>query len=342
MTNFYKSPDQTKKDNSRRELNFKRAEIKNVLPEHFLEEYPKLFTLFEKYYEWLDDSDNPGNLINDLYLSRDITQVRESFLQFIEDEYLLGQSYFEGFQNKREAAKYSNTLYRSKGTFYSIQQFFRAFFGTDPTVTYTKERIFKVGPVIDESQVFVNTNGEQVLEEGSKIGAESQKFLTDDKLIQKLAILIRTDIPIADWLDLYKLFVHPAGMYVGGEILIETENATGFRTIQTKVRDPISTARSFTTASAIDPLAYTSVTLLRDSDEGEYRQRVAPLADYKDATLQDLQGFNSIQHFLTAGAPTMDLDSSGDGSFTGIRMDDSDMLTIRFDLDVFDSAGTIY
>lgn len=342
MTSYYKSPDQTTNDNSRRELSFRRADIKNVVPEHFLEEYPKLITLFEKYYEWLDDSDNPGNLINDLYLSRDITQVKEKFLQYIEDEYLLGQSYFEGFQNKREAAKYSNTLYRSKGTFYSIQQFFRAFFGTDPTVTYTKDRVFKVGPVIDQDALPINTNGEQVLQSGGLIGSESQKYITDDKLYQTLAILIRSEIPIQEWIELYKLFVHPAGMYVGGEVLIETQNLTGLKTIQTKVRDPISTAASFTTTATMDAVAYTSVTRLRDSDNSEYRQRIATLFDYQDATLQDLQGFNSIQHFLTAGAPTLDLDSSGDGSFTGIRMDDSDMLTIRFDLDVFDSAGTIY
>lgn len=342
MKTYYKSPDQTTKDNSRRELSFKRADIENVLPEHFLEDYPKLITLFQKYYEWLDDSDNPGNLINNLYLSRDITQVEGKFLQFIEDEYLLGQSYFEGFQNKREAAKYSNTLYRSKGTFYSIQQFFRAFFGTDPTVTYTKDKVFKVGPSIDNDTILVNTAGEQVLEEGSKIGAESQKFITDDKLYQKLALLIRTEIPIGDWIELYKLFVHPAGMYVGGEILIETQNNTGFRTIQTKVREVVSTAVSFTAKASLDPFAISSVTYLRDSDNDEYRQRVAPIADYNDKTIAQLRGFNSIQHFLTAGSITFDADSSGDDTFTGVRLDDSDMLSLRFDLDVFDSSGTIY
>jgi hypothetical protein len=342
MTSYYKSPDLTTNDNSRRELSFRRADIKNVVPEHFLEEYPKLINLFEKYYEWLDDSDNPGNLINDLYLSRDITQVKDRFLQYIEDEYLLGQSYFEGFQNKREAAKYSNTLYRSKGTFYSIQQFFRAFFGTDPIVTYTKDRVFKVGPVINQEAVPINTSGEQVLQGGGIIGSESQKYITDDKLYQTLAILIRSEIPIQEWIELYKLFVHPAGMYVGGEVLIETQNITGLKTIQTKVRDPISTAKSFTTNAAFDVAAYTSVTRLRDSDNSEYRQRIATLFDYQTATLQDLQGFNSIQHFLTASAPTLDMDTSGNGTFTGIRMDDSDTLTIRFDLDVFDSAGTIY
>ena len=66
--------------------------------------------------------------------------------------------------------KYSNTLYRSKGTKYSIQQFFRTFFGIDPEIIYTKKNVFKVG------------------ETDSFIGDQSQRFLTNDKLYQTFAI----------------------------------------------------------------------------------------------------------------------------------------------------------
>ena len=57
--------------------------------------------------------------------------------------------YFEGFRNKREAADYSSTLYKSKGTKYSIEQFFRVFYNSFVEVKHTKENVFIVGNVHD-------------------------------------------------------------------------------------------------------------------------------------------------------------------------------------------------
>ena len=195
------SHDLTKTDLNRRELNFlDRHSIKSVLPEYFVEEYPLLIKLLEYYYDYSDSDISPHSLIHDLFSTRDIEQVDESLLKYIEDELLLGQNYFKGFENKRTAAYYSNTLYRSKGTLYSIQQFFRAFFGISPDVVYTKNNVFIVGE--------------------SRIGSESFKYITDDKLYQTYAILVKAPLPLSVWKDVYKLFVHPAGMYLGAEIQI--------------------------------------------------------------------------------------------------------------------------
>lgn len=79
-----------------------------------------------------------------------------------------------------------------------------------PDVVYTKENVFIVG------------NRDDI--EASKIGPESQRYLTDDKLYQEFAVLIKADQPISSWLEEYKLFVHPAGMYVGGEVQIVSDN----------------------------------------------------------------------------------------------------------------------
>lgn len=185
------SNDKTLLDNNRRLLNLRQSDIETVLPDYFKEEYPKLIQLFNSYYEWLDSDGNFGARIEDLNKSRDVTQVAEELLQFIEDELLLGQSYFEGFINKREASKFSNLLYRSKGSLYSIQQFFRAFYGTDPEIVYPKENVFIVGE--------------------SLIGAESQRYITDNTIYQTLAILVKIDLPLTVWEEVYKLFVHPAG-----------------------------------------------------------------------------------------------------------------------------------
>jgi len=193
------SQDHTLKDNNRRALRFTdQRSVTNVLPEYFVEEYPTLIKLLEYYYEFEDSDQSPSRWLDDIIVNRDLTQVDASLLEYIEDELLLGQSYFQGFQNKRAAAKFSNNLYRSKGTLYSIQQFFRMFYGIQPDIRYTKEDRFIVG--------------------SSKIGFEDQKFITDNKLYQTFAILIKAALPVSDWREAYKLFVHPAGMYFAGQV----------------------------------------------------------------------------------------------------------------------------
>ena len=187
-----KALDITLQDLDRRDIDTPDYKVKEVLPQFFRESYPKLINLLDQYYEFEDSDASPSRLLNDLFRSRDITQTDAELLKYIEDELLLGQSYFEGFQDKRAFAKYSNTLYRSKGTKYSIQQFFRTFFGIDPEIIYTKKNVFKVG------------------ETDSFIGDQSQRFLTNDKLYQTFAILIKAEKPFSEWKDTYKLFAHPS------------------------------------------------------------------------------------------------------------------------------------
>ena len=201
------SKDKTLTDNNRREINLQDYHpVKEILPSYFQDQYPKFIKFLENYYDFMDSDQSPSKLIDDLFLSRDITAVDLELLNFIEDELLLGTQYFEGFTNKRAAAKYSNTLYRSKGSLYSIQQFFRTFFSISPDVVYTKKNIFEIGV--------------------SEIGPESLRYITDNKLYQKYAILIKAAIPINEWLDAYKLFVHPSGMYIGGEVQILSNNTS--------------------------------------------------------------------------------------------------------------------
>lgn len=330
--------DKTFKDNNRRDLNFQRAEISNIVPEHFLEQYPNLIELFEAYYDWMDQDNNPNELIQELYRARDVTQVDEDQLQYIEDELLLGQAYFGGFINKREASKFSNILYRSKGTRYSIQQFFRAFYGVDPEVIYPKENIFLVGPQIDRDAAPTNDNGEQVVKNASLVGAESERFLTDDKLYQVLAILIKTDIPISVWREVYKLFVHPAGMYLGGQMQIVSVNEEGFGA-QPEIVKSDTLAATSTISTAFEgnftdqPVA--DITGLIDS--GGVTHRIDLLPFDSDMTLAELD--SSYPNILTAMSPSLPVfdDSTGDG---GVIRLDTTRPQQTMDQDWYDSIGT--
>lgn len=328
--------DKTLRDNNRRDLNLQRSEVTAVLPEYFIEEYSNIITLLEAYYEWMEQNGNPDVKIRDLYRARDLTQVDTELLQYIEDEILLGQAYFGGFINKREASKFSNILYRSKGTRYSIQQFFRAFFGSDPDVVYPKEQIFKVGPSVDYSLDSSNNTGQQIVSNASKIGAESQRFLTDDKLYQVLSILIKSDIPIDTWRETYKLFVHPAGMYLGGQVQIASTNAAGIDTLMPEIARTVSTAVVTTGEALFDLTAQPSadVTGLIDSGNETYRIDLLPI-DF-DISLSELNSYPSILTALSPSLPTFD-DTDSDGH--SVTMD-----TVRrqqtLDQDWYDSIGT--
>ena len=291
--------DYTLKDNFRRDYRFTdHHTVDQVLPDYFKADYPKLIKLLEAYNQFEDSDQSPARLVHDIITARDITANDLSLLSFIEDELLLGQSYFEGFSNKRAAAKFSNNLYRSKGTLYSIQQFFRTFFGVTPDVRYTKEDRFMIG------------------EDTSRIGPESQKYITDDKLYQVFAILIKADIPISQWKEAYKLFVHPAGMYFGGQVLLEETGNFNLGIMPDFVKaNVIPVVQGEATLDT--PLLVTDLTGEVDSDgRGTYgKLRIGlpeAISAIQDIPLSEIdRNYDSIRELISTTSPTMDEDSAG-------------------------------
>jgi hypothetical protein len=287
--------DATLSDIGRRELgNFTTHTVESILPGFFQEDYPKLVSLLQHYYDFEHSDDSPAKMINQLFLNRDITQTDLELLSYIEDELLLGQQYFEGFKDKRASAKYSNQLYRAKGTKYSIQQFFRIFFGVDPEVIYTKENIFKVG------------------EEKSTIGVENQKYLTDNKLYQTFAILIKTDISFNEWKEPYKLFAHPAGMFVGSEVQIVSavEDALSAPLVVLEPPPPIAVHAT----ALFGDFGSTDMTALVDDeyiDSAGVLSRIRPeLISLDTFSLEQIQTienqYSSLREAQIAGSPTFD------------------------------------
>ena len=287
--------DLTLTDINRRELGgFTTHTVDSILPGFFQDEYPKLVSLLKHYYDFQHTDDSPAKMIPDLFLNRDITQTDLELLSYIEDELLLGQSYFEGFKDKRAAAKYSNQLYRAKGTKFSIEQFFRIFFGVDPDIIYTKENVFKVG------------------EEKSTIGDENQKYLTDNKLYQTFALLVKTDISFKEWKEPYKLFAHPAGMFIGSEVQIVSAVEDAL-TAPLVVIEPPPPLAVHATASFGD-FTNTDMTALVDDeyiDSAGVLSRIRPeLISLETFSLEEIQTienqYSSLREAQIAGSPTFD------------------------------------
>lgn len=361
--------DDTLKDLNRREIAFPKDSIKEILPQFFRTEYPKLITLLDEYYHYQDDDSSPTRLINELFYNRDITQTDLDLLEYIEDELLLGQAYFEGFADKRAAAKYSNTLYRSKGTKYSIEQFFRTFFSIDPEVIYTKEQVFKLNggddfreielEALEEaskgSPAFPATEYGQLDSDGartkyqtylkdnyratSQIGFNSQKFLTNNKLYQQFAILVRSELSQSEWIQPYKLFVHPAGMFIGSEVQIISSEEDTIIAPNVVIEPPPPVA--ITGVVSMADTAVSDVTSLVDDfnvDSAGIKSRIRTeffnLNKLSSKTINEINlQYSSLREAQIASSPTLD-DTSIDFS------NNFDFETIDQDRHVFYSADS--
>ena len=254
-------------DKNRRKINLRNMQVEDILPEHFAEAYPKFITLLKQYYEFESEYEST-ELLNHLFQARDITETDITLLSYIEDELLLGEKYLEGFPDKRAAANFSSVLFKAKGSKYSIEWFFRAFFNLDAEVVYTKENIFTLN----------NTE--------SQIGPDSLRYLTDDTLYQTFALLIKVGLPQSEWKDIFKLFVHPAGMYLGSETSI-----LGLARVYL-------TSIGYSEYHASDAFSLTSSGSFPDGDPiGVTATRTSPtfLGDSGETTL-----WYSIQHITTS------------------------------------------
>lgn len=314
--------DKTLKDKNRRDINLREPQVESVLPSFFLSEYPKLVAFLKKYYEFETREESISEFINDLFEVRDINQVDLDLLQWFEDDFLLGQNYFEGFFDKRTAVQYSSYLYRSKGTRYSIRQFFKTFFNIEPDVVYTKQYIFTLNE--------------------SKIGAESARYLTDNKLYQKYALQIRSELSVAQWRDPYKLLIHPAGMYLGG--LTQIVGVGSFDGLQYDPGEADKPPIVLEGVGGITPLGFDQNTALFDfgiTDEGgtlKFRTNLGSTSSYPnpggndlndvgDLTVDNLDRlYSSLAEYLTPDSPTLDDDSDGTTTYAGFDISSTETI----------------
>lgn len=150
--------DKTNTDINRRPVDLDKYTYREILPYHFQEDYPLLIKLLEYYFDTFDGPSSPTKVLNDLYTIRDVRQVQEDLLLYIGEEFLLGDPYFEQFTDKRLSILFSNTLYRSKGSKFSIEKFFKIFFNVDAEIEYPKKDIFNIGTPQKETQNY-DTSG---------------------------------------------------------------------------------------------------------------------------------------------------------------------------------------
>jgi len=291
-------------DFNRRNLNFNDYKIGEVLPEHFTKQYPTLITFLEKYYQFMDSDVNLGyaKTIHDLLTVRDIEATPINLLDQLINEIGVGILSEDFFLNPRIAAKLMADFYRVKGTLFSSEGFFRAFYNSEVEVKYPKDNIFIVNQ--------------------SLIGPEDLDVLQDGRLYQIYSVLVRSEIPIVEWSDLYKKLVHPAGFYLGSEVIISTfadfligemptalpdsgANTVTFETVnlgEDITDDIVLEAQAARGEIEVTGLLYDSSTRLRIS----YENSVDKIDQF---TVDELDSnYPSITQLVMATSPTADAD----------------------------------
>lgn len=185
--------------------------VREILPEHFVQSYPTLITFLEAYYEFMNQEDEFGEVVKDLYAIRDVGFTELKYIDNMLEEVGLGISQ-DFFQNPREIIRNFAKFFRVKGSLTSIKGFFRAFYGIDDVeVEYPKDRIFTIG------------------DPESIVGSESTKLIQDGRALQVLSILVKSSLTLSKWSELYKKYVHPAGMHLFHDMQVH-------QTVKTTVR----------------------------------------------------------------------------------------------------------
>lgn len=281
---------------NRRPRNFLHRKVRDVLPEFFTQDYPNLVTFLEKYYDYLDsdDASSFGNQLKQIYQTRDTQETPENLLSNLISEIAAGNT-GDKFIDPNFYAQRIHELHRTKGSRFSIEEFFRAFFHENVEIEYPKKDIFTVGH--DSAGPL------------SRIGAESNKFIQNNALYQVFSILVKSPLAQSTWLELYKKFVHPAGFYIAGSVQTDVE-AIGTLIAPISDSAPVNPVIASSVLSA--PIApFTQLTALYDSADGTSIRTSLDeiISKYQSITASQLGGFyENVKELITPNSFTFDDD----------------------------------
>lgn len=116
--------------------------VSSQLPDFVRSDNPKFVLFLEKYYEWLESSNNALSQVKTLYDSKDIDLVDDYYLNEIVKEVL---PYFpkEILLDKSIFIKKVGEFYRSKGTPEAVKFLFRILYNEEIEIYFPKEQVIK-------------------------------------------------------------------------------------------------------------------------------------------------------------------------------------------------------
>jgi hypothetical protein len=280
----------------RRFKSFQNRKVREALPEFYTSEFPTLVTFLEKYYNFIDSADGThafGSNAQQFFAKKDIKEMPANLLNNLVSELGGGLKTGENFTDRRYALTRLADLARLKGSRFSLEEFFRLFFQQRAEVEYGKESMFIIG------------------DSASQIGVDSIKFIQNNELFQTFGLLIKTEISVDTWSELYKKFVHPSGFFFAGQVVSDTEAITspiGEISVPDSAADPVIISEAILSAT----LPFVQSTVLIDSEGSNVRQSNLNelVSDYQNFSLSDLDTtYHTVKQIITPNSFTFD-DSS--------------------------------
>ena len=178
----------------------------------------------------------------------------------------------------------------------------------------------------------------EIIVSASRIGPDDQRYITDDKLYQKYTLLIKSTLPIDTWRDIYKLFVHPAGMYVAGEVQIVSIAEPDYLIMPPGIAD--SAGPQFTGVADVAIFEFNSTNqVVQQILPAQQTFTLAPIQlgqmQGGNLTLADFDTqFDTLAIGNNAGSQTFDADSvTGDSAFP--KLSSNNQLLLNFSNDFF-------
>ena len=291
------------KDKNRRDLNLDRSKIVELLPDYFQQEYTgtsNLQTFLEKYYDFLDSDGRHAfkREINSVITARDTSQADENFLDELISEIGNGLTVSSFFQNPRLMAKLLPLFYSSKGSKLSAEGFFRGFFGEEVDISYPKDNLLYVGGIDEDFRQ-------------GNIGFEDQLRIQNNELYQTFSILLKVGIDKSEYEFLYKKFVHPAGFFLGTQVLTQ---GNGIITISGQGANPLDSASALVlvdqATQIITAPAFTEMTAILDSSEAIFGHRITlndEIDKYDDFTVNQLiKIYGTLENTVNPNSFTFD------------------------------------
>ena len=283
----------------RRSTAFRTSKIREVLPEHHLADYPNLILFLEKYYDFLETDSTMAfaKTLNEMFKYRDLNDAPRQFLDLVIKEISAGVVSVDFFLEPRFASRLLSIFHRVKGSLYSSEAFFKAFYGVEAEIQYPKRDMFMV--------------------DGSLIGPENLAIIQDGALYQIYSILIKSSIPSSEWNSLYKALVHPAGFYLGSQVVITSEASMAQNDMPSVVLDDFARIVTYvsTATPAVTPLTDLSVYTEPDSDGTRVRydlnKPISAFLVYTAAELDDM--YQTIADLIQLSSPLFDEDSDANG-----------------------------
>jgi len=295
--------------------------VDGVLPEHYQSSYPKLIEFLELYYEFLREhpEHNFDDVVSKIITNHDISDKDNDQIKYKLQDLTVGLDFSQAMTDLKTKGSMFNSWYKTKGSLYSIEVFFRWLFDQTVEVEYGKNSVF----MLNSSE--------------STLGADSKKYIKNDKLYQTFALLIKVGIPGVQWRDLYKKFCHPAGFYFQSYIILES---IGRYSISTMERVLPPDADTIETSFDLDYQTTSSVTGLfadgTDADTQPERVNFLNISTISEVTIGTIVNrTDTIAEFLGPNSPTFD--SQTEGNYFSPRMSSG---WETMDEDRFDTEAT--